>query len=126
MCATVNEPLCTSWNHSLGKFPEAKLLDQRVWMLLRLLINIENLLGKLCHFILHLLRRHWLGERWQGPEPGWCGRDKDSAERGIQDTFLTAHLQALATNGLWQAVCLRVYVCVGGPGWGRISTPSSR
>lgn len=42
----VNKSLCTSWNHSLGKSPEAGLLGQRLWTLLSLLMSIENLVLK--------------------------------------------------------------------------------
>lgn len=42
----VNKSLFTSWNHSLGKSPEAELLGQRLWTLLSLLMSIENLVLK--------------------------------------------------------------------------------
>lgn len=40
----VNKSLRTCWTHSLGKFPQGELLGKRIWTLLRLLMNIENLL----------------------------------------------------------------------------------
>lgn len=111
----------------LKKFPEAELLDQRIW-LLRLLKNIENLLLRkvVPVYILHLFRSPWQADwvtakPWAGSEPGCCGRDKGGAKGEFELHF-------------WQNICrhwwqmaygmLCVSVCLGEPCWTRVSTLS--
>ena len=82
-----------SWNHSLGKTPRSEIAKSKSMDVVKAFDKYWRPASEDSHSLLHLhlLRHRWLGERWQGLEPG-CAmeRKKGAEEGGSQATFLSS------------------------------------